>query len=378
MIKNVVKDTCLIRFFSIRIVIFTNMPKTEYHIVATMSGTSLDGLDIIYVTFTCDGIWHFTIHNSETIPYNQFWKRKLKNLIGLSSEALKQTDEDYTKYLSETILGFISKYHIENIDLISSHGHTALHQPEKQVTYQIGNLPILAQLLGHTIVCDFRAQDVALGGQGAPLVPIGDKLLFSEYDHCINLGGFANLSTDDNMVRVAYDICPANIVLNHYVNVLGQDFDDKGRIAESGTIDRQLLTELNALGFYKQVYPKSLGLEWVNEIIFTIIDNHNLKTEDILKTFTEHIATQIAKEINKKENNLILITGGGAYNDYLVSRIKSKTKNNIVIPSKEIIEFKEALIFGLLGILKIRGEINCLASVTGAKHDHSSGKIFRP
>lgn len=378
MIKNVVKDTCFIRFFSIRITIFTNMLKTEYHIVATMSGTSLDGLDIIYVTFKFDGSWSFTIHNSETIPYDAIWKRKLKNLINLSTEELKRTDEEFTNYLAETIGTFISKNKIENIDFISSHGHTALHQPEQQLTYQIGNLPILAQILGHKIVCDFRVQDVKLGGQGAPLVPIGDKLLFSEYDYCINLGGFANLSTDDHSTRTAYDICPANIVLNHYVNILGHEFDDKGSIAKSGTLDNKLLNKLNALEFYKQDHPKSLGLEWVNEVVFPLIDNYNLKTEDILKTFTEHIAVQIAKEINKKENVLVMITGGGAYNDYLISRIKSKTKNKIVIPSKEIIEFKEALIFGLLGVLKIRNEINCLASVTGAKHDHSSGKIFRP
>jgi anhydro-N-acetylmuramic acid kinase len=338
----------------------------------------LDGLDIIYVTFKFDRSWFFTIHNSETIPYDTMWKRKLKNLIELSSGELKQTDEEFTNYLAGTIEKFISKNKIEKIDFISSHGHTALHQPEQHITHQIGNLPILAQLLRQTIVCDFRVQDVILGGQGAPLVPIGDKLLFSEYDYCINLGGFANLSTEDNSTRIAYDICPTNIVLNHYVNVLGHDFDDEGKISKSGTIDEQLLSELNALEFYRQDYPKSLGLEWVNQVVFPLIDNFNLKTEDILKTFTEHIAVQISKEINKKESALVMITGGGAYNNYLISRINSKTKNKTVIPSKEIIEFKEALIFGLLGVLKIRNEINCLASVTGAKHDHCSGKIFRP
>jgi anhydro-N-acetylmuramic acid kinase len=354
------------------------MTNSVYNIIAVMSGTSLDGIDIIYVTFKIDGKWRFKIHYAETLPYNAFWKKRLKNLIDLSSEELKQTDLEYTKYLSEKIKEFISKYQIENIDFISSHGHTALHQPDQFLTYQIGNLPILAQLLGETIVCDFRVQDVKLGGQGAPLVPIGDKLLFSEYDYCINLGGFANLSTDDNSIRIAYDICPTNIVLNHYVNVLGLDFDDKGQIAKSGKIDEQLLSELNALEFYKKDFPKSLGLEWVNQIIFPIIDKYNLETEAILKTFTEHIAVQISKEINKKDNALVMITGGGAYNEYLISRIKSKTKSNIIIPSKDIIEFKEALIFGLLGILKVRDEINCLASVTGAKHDHSSGKIFHP
>ena len=365
-------------FLSIRIVIFTYMTNSEYNIIAVMSGTSLDGIDVIYVTFKIDEIWSFKIHHAETLPYNEIWKKRLKNLIGFSSQELNQTDEEYTKYLSKKINEFISKYHIDSIDFISSHGHTALHRPEQNITYQIGNLPILAQMLGQTVVCDFRVQDVKLDGQGAPLVPIGDKLLFSEYDFCINLGGFANLSTDYNSSRIAYDICPTNIVLNHYVNVLGYDFDNKGMIAESGTIHEQLLSELNTLDFYKQDYPKSLGLEWVNQVVFPLIDSYNLKTETILKTFTEHIAVQISNEINKKYGALVLITGGGAYNEYLISRIKTKTKNKIIIPSKEIIEFKEALIFGLLGILKVRGENNCLASVTGAKYDHSSGKIFRP
>ncbi len=354
------------------------MIKTEYSIIAAMSGTSLDGVDLIYVTFKFDGTWNFKIHQAQTIPYTTEWKERLRNLIGLSSLELKQTDKDYTFYLSEIIKEFISIYKLKNIDFISSHGHTALHQPERHYTYQIGNLPNLAKLLGHAVVCDFRVQDVELGGQGAPLVPIGDKLLFSEYDFCINLGGFANLSTDHNKVRIAYDICPTNIVLNHYVNSLDKEFDDKGRIAESGNINEQLLLELNALKFYKQPYPKSLGLEWVKDYIFPLINCFDLRIEDILKTFTEHIAIQISNEINKKQNVKVLISGGGAYNDYLVSRIRSKTKNEIVIPTKEIIEFKEALIFGLLGVLKIRGEVNCLASVTGAKYDHSSGKIFRP
>ena len=354
------------------------MAKTDYHIIATMSGTSLDGLDIIYVKFTFDGDWNFTIHYAKTITYSKFWKERLKGLINASSKDLKQIDEDYTVYLSELVQSFIAKYNITDIDFISSHGHTALHRPKQKITYQIGNLPKLAKLLGHDVVCDFRVQDVEFGGQGAPLVPIGDKLLFHEYDYCINIGGFANLSTEIKGIRIAYDICPTNIVLNYYVNEFGYDFDDKGSFAKRGAINEQLLLELNTLEFYKKEYPKSLGLEWVSENIFPLIDKYNLKTEDILKSFVEHIAIQISNEINKKENALILITGGGAYNDYLISRIKSKTQNTIELPSKEIIEFKEALIFGLLGVLKIRGEVNCLASVTGAKQDHSSGKIFHP
>jgi len=354
------------------------MKKKEYNVVAVMSGTSLDGMDIIYVTFHFGNIWRFKIHHAETVPYTEFWKERLKILVDLTHEELNEIDEAYTLQLSERINEFIDKYGIMQIDFVSSHGHTALHQPQNKITYQIGNLPSLAKMTGQMVVCDFRVQDVELGGQGAPLVPIGDRLLFSEYDFCINLGGFANISMEVDDRRIAYDICPTNIVLNHYVGLLCHDYDDDGKIAESGQIDQSLLQELNSLEFYKQSFPKSLGLEWVKSVIFPLINQFNLKIEDILRTFTEHIADQISKEINTKQNASVLITGGGAYNKYLISRIQSMTKNKIEIPQKEIVEFKEALIFGLLGILKTRSEVNCLSSVTGAKHDHSSGKIFYP
>ncbi|TVZ58849.1 anhydro-N-acetylmuramic acid kinase [Flavobacteriaceae bacterium MAR_2010_105] len=354
------------------------MLKSQYHILGLMSGTSLDGLDIIYVTLAYSEVWSFKIHYAETIPYNETWKVQLANLTSKSKAQLNEVDENYTTYLAQQINSFLIKHSITTIDFISSHGHTALHQPSDGLTFQIGNLDKLATLTGHTVVCNFRVQDVQLGGQGAPLVPIGDRYLFSDYDFCLNLGGFANISTDKNGSRIAYDICPVNIVLNHYVAQLGHDFDEGGQIAKKGTINSELLTQLNALHFYKNSYPKSLGLEWVETTIFPIINSFNASVQDILKTFVEHIAYQITNEIKSEIEASVLVTGGGAYHAYLISRLKSKTSNTIVIPSKLIIEYKEALIFSLLGALRIRGEINCLASVTGAKRDHSSGIIFQP
>ena len=251
--------------------------------------------------------------------------------------------------MASAINRFIHKYKISDIDAICSHGHTALHQPENKLTYQIGNLPDLATLLQQTVVCDFRVQDVDLGGQGAPLVPIGDALLFSEYDYCLNLGGFANISTDINNKRIAYDICPVNIVLNYYVNQLGFDFDDRGKIASTGIMNQDLLNQLNNLDFYKEPYPKSLGLEWVHKNVIPLIDSFKLEIKDILRTFVEHIAVQISKEINHKSNASVLITGGGVYNKFLIDRLKAQTNNTIVIPQKTIVEFKEALIFAFLG-----------------------------
>lgn len=353
------------------------MKKNKYHVIGVMSGTSLDGVDLVYVTFKFDTVWSFEVNLAETVNYSTKWQDILRNLISIGSEELQRIDNEYTKHLSDVIKNFINRNNIEDIDAICSHGHTALHQPQEGLTFQIGNKPVLAKLLGERVVCDFRVQDVELGGQGAPLVPIGDKLLFSEYDFCLNLGGFANISTEINMERVAYDICPVNIVLNYYVKLLGFDYDNEGAMARKGTINNELLEKLNALNFYKETHPKSLGLEWVNKNIFPLIDSFQLEVKDILNTVIEHIAIQISSEINKKSQASVLVTGGGVYNVYLMDRLKQYSDCKIIIPSKTVVEFKEALIFGFLGVLKLRGAINCLKSVTGARQDHSSGKIYQ-
>ncbi|MFB9057501.1 anhydro-N-acetylmuramic acid kinase [Mariniflexile ostreae] len=352
------------------------MTKQKYKVIGVMSGTSLDGIDLALVSFNKDSNWTFKISHSETVPYEKEWRLKLSRLVDVTLSELKSIDDAYTVYLANVIANFIKKHNIKNLDAVCSHGHTALHQPEKKYTYQIGNKPGLATLIKQTVVCDFRVEDVALGGQGAPLVPIGDQLLFSEYDFCINLGGFANLSFDKDKTRVAYDICPVNLVLNHYANQLNLDFDAGGTLASKGKIDKNLLQKLNALSFYKTPPPKSLGLEWVHKNIFPVVDSLKLDTNTVLRTFVEHVAIQITSEINTKENASVLVTGGGTYNTFLISRIKSLTKNTISIPSNSIIEYKEALIFGFLGVLKLRKENNCLKSVTGAIHDHSSGLVF--
>jgi anhydro-N-acetylmuramic acid kinase len=352
--------------------------KDDYFVIGVMSGTSLDGIDLAYIKFSNKTQWNFKILKAETVKYPINWYDTLKGLVNKKINEIEIIDEAYTRYLAQIIKEFIEKYQIKNLNAVCSHGHTALHQPERELTYQIGNNPILAEYLQETVVCDFRAQDVALGGQGAPLVPIGDKLLFSNYDFCLNLGGFANISTNINNERIAFDICPVNIVLNKYVNVLGFDFDNRGKIAASGQIHKELLNQLNALSFYKKEHPKSLGLEWVETHIFPLIDEFKLQVKDVLCTFIEHVAIQIASQINTSDYSTILVTGGGVYNTYLLNRLKAHTQQKIIVPDKDVIEFKEALIFGLLGVLKLRNEVNCLKSVTGALKDHSTGKIFIP
>ena len=341
-----------------------------------MSGTSLDGIDLAHCTFTHGDVWEFKILEAETFPYPSDWVEKLRNLVTLSKSELLRLDEEYTQFLGAAIDQFIKKHKLTQLDAVCSHGHTALHQPHNGLTYQIGNLPKLATLIKQTVVCDFRVADVALGGQGAPLVPIGDQLLFTDYEYCLNLGGFANISFEINGQRIAYDICPVNIVLNHYVATLGFDYDNGGKIAASGIINEALLEQLNKLNYYNESYPKSLGLEWVKSDIFPLIDSFNLSTEDVLRTFVEHCAIQISKVVDPKQKTSVLTTGGGAFNTFLIERLSDITGSVVVIPEKPIIEFKEALIFAFLGVLKIRNETNCLSSVTGALNDHSSGKIY--
>lgn len=347
-----------------------------------MSGTSLDGIDLADINFEItDGKWSFDINVAETVPYSSFWKDELRQAINYSKEQLERLDFKFTEKLSEEILKFIRKHNILEIDAVCSHGHTILHRPEKNLTFQIGNLPRLAKLVYRPVVCDFRTQDVELDGQGAPLVPIGDRLLFPNYDYCLNLGGFANVSYEKDGNRIAYDICPVNIVLNRYAENLGKDFDDGGQLAASGNVNENLLNKLNSLSFYSEKPPKSLGLEWVKENIFSLLNTFDISNEDILRTFTEHIAIQLANQFSDASTALstsasVLISGGGAYNSFLIERLKKHTSAKVVIPSAEIIEYKEALIFGFLGVLKLRDEINCLASVTGAEMDHSSGRVY--
>ncbi|WP_115818637.1 anhydro-N-acetylmuramic acid kinase [Winogradskyella eximia] len=351
------------------------MIKFNFKVLGIMSGTSLDGIDIINVNFSYNKHWSFKILNAETIEYSTQWKSTLSQLVTMPMDQLEILDSNYSEYLASVILDFINNNSIKSIDFIASHGHTALHQPENGLTYQIGNQQLLANKLNQKVICDFRVQDVALGGQGAPLVPIGDRLLFSDYEFCLNLGGFANISYELNNERIAFDICPVNIVLNHYVSKLGLNYDDKGDIASTGNINQNLLFQLNKLNYYNEAPPKSLGLEWVDLNIFPLIDSFYLKMEDILRTFVEHIAIQISKVLIKSDTK-VLVTGGGVFNEFLMNRIRNFSKSEVIIPTREIIEYKEALIFGLLGVLKDRNEVNCLKSVTGAKRDHSSGVIY--
>lgn len=341
-----------------------------------MSGTSVDGLDIVYVHFKKKEQWNYEILNSITYGYSKEWSVRLKSSHSLSKTDILKLDREYTLLLSKQILRFINDFSIKDIDAVSSHGHTVFHDPNNNFTYQIGNLPEISKEIGQKVVCNFRQQDVGLGGQGAPLVPVGEKYLFGEYDSCINLGGFANISKTLDGKLVAYDICPVNTVLNYLSNKINLDFDKDGEISKSGSLVEGLYTKLNKLDFYNRNHPKSLGVEWVNSKIIPLLDLYPNQIVDLLYTYSYHIAEQVSKNIMNEKN--ILATGGGAKNNFLIDLINKKSNNNVVIPEDTLIDYKEAIIFGFLGVLKILDINNCYSSVTGSSRDHCSGDIFLP
>ena len=345
----------------------------NFHALGLMSGTSLDGLDICHAFFEKNevGKWNFKILHASTFPYSETWENKLRNAIHLSAEELFELNSEYGFYLGQKAQEFIEKYSLENITFIASHGHTVFHQPQKKFTVQIGDGRAIKLLTHIPVIYDFRSQDVLMGGNGAPLVPIGDELLFSEFDACLNIGGFSNISFRENGKRIAFDICPVNIVLNHFAKQLGKEYDENGHFARNGTVNDNLLSALNSIEYYHQNPPKSLGMEWVSEQILPEFKNENPTT--ILATFTEHAAVQISNIFNKHQIKKVLFTGGGTYNSYLIERIKSKTQTEIIIPEKELIDFKEALIFAFMGVLRMKNENNILSSATGSSHDHCSG-----
>jgi len=264
-------------------------------------------------------------------------------------------------------------------DLVSSHGHTLLHEPEKGITFQAGSGRIMASKTGLTVVNDFRKADVAQGGQGAPLVPSGERLLFGDYGGCLNLGGIANISYDaPDGRRIAYDICPVNMALNWLARKAGKQFDKGGAMASHGTVNASLLESLNRLYYYRLPPPKSLGREWFLEHFQPLLESSPHDLSDLAATVVEHICIQISGRIALSRVSSILVTGGGALNQFLMERLQDHTMVPIEIPGRQIIEFKEALIFALLGVLRIRNEVNCLASVTGGKKDLSAGEIHQP
>jgi len=341
--------------------------------VGIMSGTSLDGIDLALCRFSDSGKnWNYEIVGAQTIAYPSVWIEKLKEAPHMEAEEFLILHNEYGRYTGELAARFLLGKEVPQ--LIASHGHTIFHQPEKKFTFQLGNGASIAAETGITTICDFRNFDVALGGQGAPLVPIGDQLLFPDFDYCLNIGGFTNISMEHNGIRIASDISPANIVLNELALQKGLPFDRDGRIGASGKVNELLLNKLNSLSFYRQKWPKSLGREWVDQQIMPLLSASGLTIEDQAATIYEHIAIQISKAIGN--TGKLMATGGGSKNLFLIDRLKYHTSCRIVLPDEKLIDFKEALIFAFLGVLAFRGRTNVLSSATGSARDHIGGIIY--
>ena len=339
-----------------------------------MSGTSLDGLDMALCNFKyLNQKWNFELIATHFIEYSNDWKEKLTNLF-YNNKNINKIELQYSQFVSKSINNFIKKYNLE-VDYISSHGHTIFHNPEKGITKQIGRGDIIFKKTNIPVAYNFREQDVKLGGQGAPLVPYGDVLLFSNYESCLNLGGFSNISFKKKNKVIAFDICPLNIVLNYLAEKKGFSFDKEGDLASKGKINLDLLRNLNSISYYKKSPPKSLGKEWLEKLFLSELNNYNLNTNDLLSTCVEHFSFQISNTFYRFNIKNCFVSGGGVFNKFLMSQIINKTKTKLIVPPKKIVMFKEAIIFAFLGLLRFRDEVNCLSEITGSSVDHSSGDI---
>lgn len=357
----------------------------QYRAIGIMSGSSLDGLDIAYVEIEDKGgEWSYQIIASECVGYDTAMQNELRNAVALNAYDYLLLHTSYGHYIGECVQKFIDKYSLHHkVQLISSHGHTVFHAPEKNMTAQIGDGASIAAITGINTISDLRAIDIALNGQGAPIVPVGDKFLLKGYDYYLNLGGIANISQSTKDSFIAFDICPANRVLDMLAQTAGKNFDAGGALASSGKVHDALLSKLNEEEYYLRPYPKSLANDFGTHTIFPLIQSFQLNPEDALRTYTEHIAQQICSSIqalkNETTHQSLLVTGGGAFNQFLVQRLSDtllKQNVAVVIPDEITVQYKEALIMAFLGILRWREENTVLATVTGAIRNSIGGAVW--
>jgi anhydro-N-acetylmuramic acid kinase len=374
-----------------------------YSVIGLMSGSSLDGLDVVYAELTEKaGKWDYEIKCAACVQYDEVLIQKLENATQLSARDYELLHTDYGRYLGEMVNQFIEKFHLEHkVNLVASHGHTTFHSPEKRMTHQIGDGAAIAAQTQLPVVSDLRSMDIAFGGQGAPIVPLGEKLLFPNYHYFLNIGGIANVSinskptyltdrqanNEDSPLTskeiIAFDICAANRVLNMLSAEKNLSYDEDGKLGAAGTIHEELLEKLNALDFYKQPPPKSLANSFGTDIIFPLIKNFNLSIEDSLRTYVEHISMQVKNVLESEFSNTVvqklMITGGGAFNKFLIHEISKRLEEinfEIYIPEDDVIMYKEALIMALLGVLRWREQYTVLASVTGASRNSIGGALW--
>ncbi len=358
-----------------------------YRAIGVMSGSSLDGLDIVFAALSEQrGKWSYDIFAAETVPYPAEWKEQLSTAPNLSARDYIQLHAAYGKYLGVAVNNFIDKYNLHHqVQLIASHGHTVFHAPGEGFTAQLGDGAAIAAATGINVISDLRAMDIALGGQGAPIVPMGEKLLLEQYNLLLNIGGIANLSYRREDSYIAFDVCPANAVLNKLAKNTGMEYDAGGNLAATGRVNKALLQQLNAQSYYNMQPPKSLDNGFGHTVLYPLMQSISLAANDALCTYIEHIAIQVSNSIHQYVQPAtttavqLLITGGGAFNTFLVNRIQAAVAPlnvEVVLPAADIINYKEALIMALLGVLRWREENTVLFSVTGAARSSIGGAVW--
>ncbi|QEC65925.1 anhydro-N-acetylmuramic acid kinase [Panacibacter ginsenosidivorans] len=356
-----------------------------YRVIGLMSGSSLDGIDIVFTELEeRAGKWVFEIIAADCVPYGHEWFEKLQQATRLNAYEYLLLHAAYGKFTGEIVNKFIDKHDLHHkVQLIASHGHTVFHKPSLGMTAQLGDGATIAATTGINVVSDLRAMDVALGGQGAPIVPVGEKLLLPEYGYYLNLGGIANISANISDQYIAFDICPANRVLNMLAAKEGKEYDNGGSMAQSGLLNTALLTQLNNQSYYTQAYPKSLANNFGTDILFPLIEVSGLPAIDALRTYTEHIVQQIVHAVNSLQiaasKQQMLVTGGGAFNNFLIKRLKESLNVfniEVIVPDENLVKYKEALIMALLGVLRWREEDTVMQSVTGASRNSIGGAVW--
>jgi anhydro-N-acetylmuramic acid kinase len=354
-----------------------------YRAIGLMSGSSLDGLDLVFAELAeSAGSWNYEILAADCYAYEADWTERLKNAIHLNALDYQLLHTAYGHYLGGQVNRFIDEKGLDfKVGLIASHGHTTFHVPAKKMTAQLGDGAAIAATTCLPVISDLRALDVAFGGQGAPIVPIAEKLLFKDYSLFLNIGGIANISFGKGEKYMAYDVCPANRVLNLIANRVDKEYDADGALAASGGVQEQLLERLNALAYYSQSHPKSLANDFGTDEVYPLIQACHLSPADAAATMVAHIAAQIKSAISQFgiQDSRLLVTGGGAFNTFLISEL-TKSLNEfaieVIVPDSQTVQYKEALAMALIGVLRWRQEYNVLSSVTGAKRDSIGGAVW--
>ena len=357
-----------------------------YRAIGLMSGSSLDGLDIVFAEFHENaGKWNFEWKAVDCYAYTEEWQKRLRHATSLNAFDYQLLHVEYGHYLGREVNRFIDQYDLQyQVGLIASHGHTSFHLPSRGMTAQLGDGAAIAAETGLPVVSDLRAMDVALGGQGAPIVPIGERLLLGDYQYFLNLGGIANLSRNGDPY-LAFDVCPANRVLNELAAELGLAYDPAGAHAASGKLLPGLLEQLDQLGYYRETGPKSLANEFGTDTVLPLVKAQGAPVADLMRTYVEHIAGQIARSVAGLQADpsaapsKMLVTGGGAFHAFLIERLREKlapANVELALPDNNLIQYKEALIMALIGILRWREEVNVYSSVTGARRDSVGGAMW--